>query len=164
MNESNYKKISSWFMEKKIRMTLFKFLYKLLPTIVFESYIILNIWLLYNRDHRIYKVILIPFFIFVFISIIRKIINKPRPYTVLNIEPLVAKDKVGESFPSRHVLSVSIIAVACFYINIWLGIILTILTILIGIIRVLSGVHFIKDVIFGALISYIVGGLLFYFF
>lgn len=137
------------------------FLYKLLPMTVFISYIILCGWLLIKSDPRIFKVILIPMVVFVIVSIIRKIINMPRPHVVLNIEPLIKKNKDGESFPSRHVLSVCIISVACFYINPWLGTFMSVLAIFIAIIRVLSGVHFIKDVVFGALISYVVGGLLF---
>lgn len=164
MNEKNYARIRSWFLAKNIRIKSFLFLYKLLPLIVFISYIILCGWLLIKSDSRIFKVILIPMVIFVTVSIIRKIINRPRPYIVLNIEPLIKKNKNGESFPSRHVLSVCIIAVACFYINPWLGTFMSVLAIFIAIIRVLSGVHFVKDVVFGALISYVLGGLLFWMF
>lgn len=162
MNEINYAKIRAWFLAKEYRLTIFLLLYKGLPLLVFISYTVLCGLLLVLGDSRIYKVILIPMFIFISVSIMRKIINKPRPYVVLNIDPLVKKDKNGESFPSRHVLSVSIIAVACFWIHPWLGFVMSILVIFIAIIRVLSGVHFIKDVIWGALISYIIGGLLFW--
>jgi membrane-associated phospholipid phosphatase len=162
MNEINYAKIRAWFLAKEYRLTIFLLLYKGLPVLVFISYAVLCSLLLVLGDSRIYKVILIPMFIFISVSIMRKIINKPRPYVVLNIDPLVKKDKNGESFPRRHVLSVSIIAVACFWIQPLLGFVMSILVILIAIIRVLSGVHFIKDVIWGALISYIVGGLLFW--
>lgn len=105
--------------------------------------------------------VLIPFFIFVSVSIVRKLVDRPRPYVVLNIEPLVKKEKAGESFPSRHVLSVSIIAVAFVYINPLLGGLMSLVAILIAIIRVLAGVHYIMDVVFGALISYVLGGLAF---
>jgi len=136
----------------------------MLPIIVFVSYFILCGWLLIERDARIIKVILIPFVIFVLTTIIRKIIDKPRPYVVLNIEPLIRRDKTGESFPSRHVLSVCIIAMACFFINPWIGAIMTMIAILIAVIRVLAGVHFIKDVVIGAIIGYVIGGLAFWLF
>ncbi|SEW40364.1 phosphatase PAP2 family protein [[Clostridium] fimetarium] len=164
MNEINYAKIRLWLLAENRRIKSFMFLYKTLPLIVFISYIILCGWLFINGDTRIFKVILIPLVIFVLVSIIRKIIDSPRPYVVLNIEPLVKKDKVGESFPSRHVLSVCIIAVACFYINPWLGVFMSVIASLIAIIRVLAGVHFIKDVIVGAFISYVIGGLSFWLF
>lgn len=162
MNETNYARIRNWFMANQMRYQIFIFIYRFLPAIVFCTYSILIIVLLYHKDSRIIKVTLIPFIIFVLVSILRKIIDLPRPYTVMNIEPLIQKNKTGESFPSRHVLSVSIIAVACFFVNLWLGILMCILSVLIAIVRVISGVHFIKDVICGALISYIIGGLLFY--
>ena len=164
MNEINYAKIRSWFLEKNIRIKSFMFLYKILPLIVFISYSILCIWLLVERDIRILKVIFIPLVIFILVTIIRKIINTPRPYVVLNIEPLVKRSKTGESFPSRHVLSVCIIAVSCFYINVWIGVFMSVIAILIAVIRVLSGVHFIKDVAVGAFISYVIGGLAFWLF
>ena len=164
MNEINYTKIRSWFLAKNIRIKTFILLYKMLPIIVFVSYFILCGWLLIERDARIIKVILIPFVIFVLTTIIRKIIDKPRPYVVLNIEPLIRRDKTGESFPSRHVLSVCIIAMACFFINPWIGAIMTIIAVLIAVIRVLAGVHFIKDVVIGAIIGYVIGGLAFWLF
>jgi len=83
---------------------------------------------------------------------------------VLNIDPLVKRNKSGESFPSRHVLSVCIIAVSCFYINIWIGVLMSVIAVFIAVIRVLSGVHFIKDVVAGAFISYVIGGLAFWLF
>jgi len=164
LNEINYAKIRSWFLEKNIRIKSFMFLYKILPLIVFISYSILCIWLLVERDIRILKVIFIPLVIFILVTIIRKIINTPRPYVVLNIEPLIRRDKTGESFPSRHVLSVCIIAVACLYINPWLGVLMSVIAALIAVIRVLAGVHFIKDVLVGAVISYVIGGLAFWLF
>jgi len=164
LNEINYTKIRSWFLAKNIRIKTFMLLYKMLPIIVFVSYFILCGWLLIERDVRIIKVILIPLVIFVLTTIIRKIIDKPRPYVVLNIEPLIRRDKTGESFPSRHVLSVCIIAMACFFINPWIGAIMTMIAILIAVIRVLAGVHFIKDVVIGAIIGYVIGGLAFWLF
>jgi len=164
LNEINYTKIRSWFLAKNIRIKTFMLLYKMLPIIVFVSYFILCGWLLIERDVRIIKVILIPLVIFVLTTIIRKIIDKPRPYVVLNIEPLIRRDKTGESFPSRHVLSVCIIAMACFFINPWIGAIMTIIAVLIAVIRVLAGVHFIKDVVIGAIIGYVIGGLAFWLF
>ena len=164
MNEFNYAKVRSWFLAKDIRLKTFMVLYKILPLIVFISYSILCGWLLVQRDIRIIKVILIPLIIFVLITILRKIIDKPRPYVVLNIEPLVRRDKVGESFPSRHVLSVCIIAIAFFYICPWIGVFMSVIAVLIAVIRVLSGVHFIKDVVVGAIIGYVIGGLGFWLF
>jgi len=164
LNEVIYTKIRSWFLAEDIRIKSLIFLYRILPLIVFASYSMLCGWLLVKSDTRIFKVILIPLMIFILVSIIRKITNTPRPFVVLNIEPLVRRKKSGESFPSRHVLSVSIIAVSFFYINPWIGVFMSVIAVLIAVIRVLSGVHFIKDVVVGAFISYLIGGLAFWLF
>ena len=161
MNEQNYKRIREWFLEKNYRYQILKIAYKLLPFIVFLTYGTMIISLLIQKDNRIIKFILIPLVLFVLVSIFRKVINSPRPYVVLNIEPLIKRDKTGESFPSRHMLSVSVIAAACFYINIYFGIVMCVIAVFIGIIRVVSGVHFIKDVLCGAILGFIGGGIFF---
>ena len=164
MNEINYAKIRKWFMAKKIRYNVFIFLYRALPLFVIAAYSALIFMLLLEHDIRAVKIIVIPATLFVIVSVLRKIINRPRPYAVLNIEPLVKRDKMGESFPSRHVLSVSIIAVSFLYVNIWYGICMSVITVMIAFTRVLSGVHFVRDVVWAAVISYVAGSIAFWLF
>ena len=161
MNEKIYASIRKWFLTKEYRFKSLKFLYNILPIVVFLTYLTMMVYLVVNRDIRLVKFMAIPFVLFVAVSIFRKFENSPRPYTVLQIEPLIKRDKIGESFPSRHVLSVSVIAVACMYINTYIGIGMCVVAILIAVIRVVSGVHFIKDVVCGALIGIMIGGFAF---
>ena len=91
-----------------------------------------------------------PLIAFLSVTIIRKLINRKRPYEYMNIKPLVSH-KRGQSFPSRHTLSAMIIALVTYSINQVLGIIMIILASLIGICRILAGVHHISDVIVGAM-------------
>ena len=161
LNEITYAKIRKWFMKKKCRYEVFLFFYRVLPLFVIAAYSALIIFLLSEHDIRVIKVTVIPATLFLIVSILRKIIDRPRPYAVLNIEPLVKRDKMGESFPSRHVLSVSIIAMAFLYINIWYGICMSVIAVMIAFTRVLSGVHFIRDVVWAAVISYVAGGIAF---
>lgn len=104
---------------------------------------------------------IVPFVCFVLLSLVRKTINAPRPYEVFETAPLITKDTKGKSFPSRHVFSIFVIATAfwfecplpqiaiCIFIH---GIFLAIL-------RVVSGVHFTKDVVAGALLGIIMATL-----
>jgi membrane-associated phospholipid phosphatase len=96
--------------------------------------------------HTLFK----PLIAFATVTIIRKLINRKRPYEYMNITPLVSHKK-GQSFPSRHTLSAMIIAFVTLNINITLGIILVALASVIGICRILAGVHHISDVLVGAI-------------
>ena len=70
----------------------------------------------------------------------------------MNIEPLVGH-KHGESFLSRHTLSAFIIALICFYANIYVGIFALIVAMILSGCRILAGVHFISDVLAGIVIA-----------
>ena len=100
---------------------------------------------------------------FVILSFLRKKINAPRPYEVWEIVPLLDRDSPGQSMPSRHVFSATIISMACMHASLSLGVILLVLSALLGLVRVSGGVHYPKDVVVG----YICGlawGVLFFLF
>lgn len=86
---------------------------------------------------------------FVILSLLRKKINAPRPYEKWDIKPLLDRDSPGQSMPSRHVFSATIISMACFHASLSIGIILLVLSALLGLVRVLGGVHFPRDVVVG---------------
>ena len=86
---------------------------------------------------------------FVILSFLRKKINAPRPYEEWTIKPLLDRDSPGQSMPSRHVFSATIISMACLHANLSVGFILLILSAILGLVRVLGGVHYPKDVLVG---------------
>ena len=86
---------------------------------------------------------------FVILSFIRKKINAPRPYEVWEIVPLLDRDSPGQSMPSRHVFSATIISMACLHASLTMGMICLTLSAFLGLVRVLGGVHFPKDVVVG---------------
>ena len=86
---------------------------------------------------------------FVILSFLRKKINAPRPYEVWEIVPLLDRDSPGQSMPSRHVFSATIISMACLHASLSVGLILLILSAILGLVRVLGGVHYPKDVLIG---------------
>ena len=100
---------------------------------------------------------------FVILSFIRKKINAPRPYEVWEIVPLLDRDSPGQSMPSRHVFSATIISMACLHASLSVGVISLVLSALLGLVRVLGGVHYPKDVVVGYICA-LVWGVLFFLF
>lgn len=97
---------------------------------------------------------------FVAVTLMRKIINAPRPYEVLDhgaIEHLNQKGRRGCAFPSRHVASAFIIGSAFCFILPPVGIAILALGVILGVCRVALGRHFIRDVVVGAVIGGISG-------
>ena len=98
---------------------------------------------------------------FVILSFLRKKINSPRPYEVWEIVPLLDRDSSGQSMPSRHVFSATIISMACLHASLTMGMICLTLSALLGLVRVLGGVHFPKDVLVGYICA-LVWGVIFF--
>ncbi|MGC0298121.1 phosphatase PAP2 family protein [Streptococcus sp. CL6.22] len=98
---------------------------------------------------------------FVILSLLRKKLNAPRPYEVWEIVPLLDRDSPGQSMPSRHVFSATIISMACLHASLSVGFILLILSAILGLVRVVGGVHFPKDVVVGYMCA-LVWGVIFF--
>ena len=111
----------------------------------------------------LYAYILVPALGFVLLTLVRKWINQPRPYETWEIIPLLDKDSHGNSMPSRHVFSATIISMACLHANLPVGLILLLLSALLGLVRVLGGVHYPKDVLVGYSCGLLLGILFFIF-
>lgn len=139
-----------------------KLMYKLLPILIFIAYPVVIAFLVFNWDLRFVRVIVVPAGTFIAVTIIRIIVNRPRPYEKEKIKPLFPKDTVGKSFPSRHVASAFAIAFAFLYISPYLGIPCIVVATIISVLRPIAGVHYVSDVIFGFLISGFFAGLFFY--
>ena len=112
---------------------------------------------------QILMYVFIPASGFVILSLLRKKINAPRPYEVWEIVPLLDRDSPGQSMPSRHVFSATIISSACLHASLSVGLILLVLSALLGLVRVLGGVHYPKDVLVGYICA-LVWGLIFFLF
>ena len=95
----------------------------ILTDVVYLVYPALLFYLMVYRDSRFWRVLLVP---------------------------AVTK---GNSFPSRHVFSIYIIAMAAWYVCLPLGVILCVAGVFLAAARVIGRVHFVKDVVAGALIA-----------
>lgn len=161
-NKTQYDKIKSFTTARKSRLLTFKFIYKVLPIFVFISYPILLLSLIFNNDERLLRCITVPLGVFVTVTIIRIFVNCQRPYECLEIEPLMHKSTKGKSFPSRHTASAAVIAMAFFYINVPLGIVCLAASMLIGLSRIVAGVHFPRDAAAGFLYAVVMSVLFLY--
>lgn len=104
----------------------------------------------------LYRCILVPGVSFIIVSLFRKIASAQRPYEVYGFVPALKKDTKGKSFPSRHVFSIFMVAFTYFLVNIPIGIVLMAFGLVLGIIRVVGGVHFVRDVVAGALMAFFI--------
>ena len=141
---------------KYYKLTL-AFIYKFLPLVLFVAYPILIIYVFFTQRSEIFKVVLVPLSVLVFVSVFRKLLNKKRPYEVYGIPSVFNKQTKGESMPSRHTASAFIIAMTFLYIDFDLGVTALSMATLIALSRVLAGAHFIRDVLVGMAISILVG-------
>jgi len=112
---------------------------------------------------QVWMYVFVPASGFVILSLFRKKINAPRPYEVWEIVPLLDRDSPGQSMPSRHVFSATIISMACLHASLIMGMICLTLSAFLGLVRVLGGVHYPKDVLVGYACG-LVWGVLFFLF
>lgn len=91
----------------------------------------------------------------IIVEIIRYFYQRPRPFETLQFEPLF--DKFTASFPSGHMAFFFALLPAVFILSKKWGWIFTILAILIGLARIISGVHWPSDILAGAAIGLLSG-------
>lgn len=127
-------------------------------TIIFYLYFLYFCykWIPGDGGVLLYRSILVPGVSFVAVSLFRKAISAPRPYEVFGFVPALDKDTVGKSFPSRHVFSIFMISMTFLQSSVLMAVVISVLGICLAIIRVVGGVHFIKDVVAGASIAIII--------
>ena len=136
---------------------------RILTAMGYVSYPFLLIYLIWTKDVRFFQALLVPGISFMAVTFFRAKLNAPRPYEVYEEAPLIPKETRGHSFPSRHVFSIFIIAMTFLMLSpwTWFGIVLLAAGVFLAVVRVLTGVHFPRDVIAGALFAVVVA-LVFY--
>ena len=112
---------------------------------------------------QVWIYLIVPASGFVILSFLRKKINAPRPYEEWDIKPLLDRDSPGQSMPSRHVFSATIISMAWLHASLSVGVIMLVLSAFLGLVRVLGGVHYPKDVVVGYICA-LVWGVIFFLF
>ena len=106
---------------------------------------------------HIARAILVPGVTFWLGTALRARLDLPRPYEQPGFVPLVQKETKGRSFPSRHALSAAVLAAGWLYFYPPVGVCMVLVALAICALRVLAGVHFIRDVAAGAAFGFILG-------
>jgi membrane-associated phospholipid phosphatase len=164
-----YRRISRPFRRYPLLTVVLRGVNRFIEIVMYGAYLVLLAGILVSRWpagwHQAFialvPFVLIPGVSFTLLSLIRHWIDAPRPYDQWTIEPLIARDKSGNSMPSRHVFSATIIAMCVLRLNMKWGIAALALAFLLAVIRVLGGVHYPRDVIVGLVVGLIIGSLLF---
>lgn len=160
MKKETYIKLMEYIRHRKVLMNLIKVLYTVLPLvmlIVYPVIIILNG--LRELDHHFILSIVVPAVTLLGVYVMRKLINRQRPYEKFGVSSLITKDKKAQSFPSNHSACGFVIAMSGFSVSPLLGIILLVVAFIIALTRVFAGVHFISDVLAGVCIGTLMGSI-----
>ena len=91
------------------------------------------------------------------VTVMRKIINAPRPYEIYDFYEQLPREKSGQSFPSRHAYSAFVIATLAWLLHPIASVSLLLIGVCLSVARVLLGIHFIRDVAVGAALGVISG-------
>ena len=130
---------------------------KLLPLCVYVCYpLMLAYLMIYDREY-LAEAVVYPAAGFLSVTMLRAGINAPRPYETMNLPPITPKETRGKSFPSRHAACAGVIAVTALKVLPPVGVLLSALAVGIAVSRVLSGVHYIRDVVAGLLFGAVIG-------
>ncbi len=132
------------------------FLDKFAPAVVTWCFYAILACLALNIDIRAVYFLAIPWFSFFCVSAVRNKLNFKRPFEELGFEPLLPHSP-GRAFPSRHAASSAVITMAVFYIFPAAGIFLAFVSVVVCLTRVLTGVHYVRDVVVGAAVGALMG-------
>ena len=162
MSEFSYIKLNHYMLARpKLSKTLV-FLCKAITGLFYIMYPIFLLIGLYRLGFiMMLKPTLVPLISIIIVSLIRAKLNFPRPYEQFAITPILDKKTKGKSFPSRHTFAVFIITFTLYlFTNPFIFSILFLLSVALATLRVLLGVHLVRDVISGflfAVISALIG-------
>lgn len=132
---------------------------KLITWFTAVIYVMQSAFLLWQGQYgRLAVVLAVPALSFMLVSLFRQKVNAKRPYELYGFIPLIPKETAGKSFPSRHVFSIFLIATTVFFLQCSMGIVLWVAGVCLAVIRVVTGVHFPRDVVAGAVLGVFCGG------
>lgn len=151
MNAEQYRLLAAAASEHPRLVLLLTRINKALTALGYVTYPLLLVLLWLLRPAFLLRAILVPGFSFVLLTLVRPLFGKPRPYEVYGFTPLLGRTGKGRSFPSRHTFCLVLIAMTWLMFFPPAGVLLLVLGLLLGAVRVLGGVHFLPDVLAGAL-------------
>ena len=134
-----------------------------LPTLVCAgAYMLALLHLMLARDIRLVRALLVPAACFILCTILRPLIGRQRPYDRFGAEPVgrYVRGK-GKSMPSRHTASAAAIACAVIaaFPSVPCAAAMLLLCAMIAALRVLSGQHYISDVLAALALSFVLSAI-----
>ena len=123
MNAEQYRAVIGWFNARPAAKKALRLVSRSAVALVYLLYLGMLAWLAWHRMGQLWP--------------------------ALVFTPLFPKDKTGQSMPSRHCFSAAAIAGTAWYVLPPLGAVLAVMGVLIAISRVVTGVHYISDVLAG---------------
>lgn len=124
------------------------------------AFILTEVGLLLADPWRALGVALVCAVPYALVSLFRRWFDAPRPYELYDLSSVtdsLPHSKAGRSFPSRHVFSAFVIGTVLAFIAPLAGIAVCLFGAALAASRVLLGIHFLRDVVAGALIGIISG-------
>lgn len=159
MTSARYEKLLRWLRANPVRCRCARLLTQGLPVLFMAVYAGGGALLLLRRDERIWRFLLVPAAALGCCMLLRRLIDRPRPYEMYGFRPLISRDKKGCSCPSNYTVSAFVIALAFFHLSPAAGAVLLVLAAVVGVSRILSGVHWPGDVGAGLLLALAVDAL-----
>lgn len=159
MNKDTYLKMTRPFRENAKLSRSLHIINKIITYAIFFHYAALLVFYVYKMDIRLERAIIVPLDCFIIVTAFRYMIGRKRPYEKFDVPPVIPKDTKGKSFPSRHVFSAFMIAMTflCQSPFTWVGVVVMVFSVGMAVVRVISGVHYISDVVAGAMCGIIAG-------
>jgi len=159
-----YERVRPFFVTHPYYLSLLKWTNRLvtllMPLLYF--YVLWEAYLKASKTWIVLAYLLLPATGFIVLSVIRKRMNWPRPYELGTFPPLLNREGKGRSMPSRHVFSAAIISTVAWGVNPLLSFLGLSLALLLAGVRVLAGLHFVRDVVVGFLSAILWGFFWFY--
>ncbi|MBR0381580.1 MAG: phosphatase PAP2 family protein [Eubacterium sp.] len=153
MYKENYEKKADLIRKRPALLSLIKSANLLFTITGFTAYPLLLLLQFRKKGVKAVSYVIIPGTAFVLVSAARRMIGRKRPYESHEITPLIDKESTGNSFPSRHVFSLFLIAFLWISVSIPAAVCLTAAAVILAAIRVIAGVHYLSDVIAGAFLG-----------
>ncbi len=157
MDKNLYLSAAEFFSRRSGLLKVAATVQKALERAIYMLYPVFLVWLFWQKNDFWWKSAVVCFISLCAVSLLRAIINAERPYEKFGFEPLINREKGGKAFPSRHAFSGAIISLHMGLVFPAVGIVVGIMTLIIAFLRVVFGVHFIKDVLAGILCGVCLG-------
>ena len=159
-----YERIRPFFVSHPPYLSLLKWVNRLVTLLMplLYVYVLWSVYLENSKRWEVLAYLLVPASGFILLSVIRKRMDWPRPYELGTFPPLLNREGKGSSMPSRHVFSAAIISTVAWGVNPLLSVLGLSLALLLAGVRVLAGLHFVRDVVVGFLSAILWGVVWFY--